>query len=160
MSIGYMVQYCVISLSIDKLPGNRYLNGIIFGFGEVTAMFFSQYLMGRMMDMSAFYVCYTLGVTSYLLLIFFPETILITYFANVMLMTGIGGWFNTMLLILELRVPPQNVGSVSALTRTLAVTAASMAPTISNLAAPIPYICLICLATFGFLLTFFLPAPG
>lgn len=95
-------------------------------------MFFSQFLMSHMLDTSAFYVCYAFGVSGYLVLIFFAESTILTYFANILLMTSIGGWFNSMLLILELRVPPQNVGSVSALTRTLAVTAAIMSPTIAN----------------------------
>lgn len=123
-------------------------------------MFFSQFLMVRMLDLSAFHVCYGCCLTSYLMLIFFTESILLTYFANILLLTGIGGWINTMLLILELRVPPQNIGSVSALTKTIAACSASLSPAIATLAAPLPYIFLVCMTTLGLLLTFFLPAPG
>lgn len=156
-----MMQYCVASLYIAKLPGNRFLNGIIFGCGEVFAMLFSQVLMNNLMDMTAFYVCYGCGLTSYLTLIFFSESSdMLTYLANILLITGIGGWFNTMLLILELRVPASNVGSVSALVRTMAVGSAVLAPTIANFEAPLPYVCLMSLASFGLMLTFFLPPPG
>jgi len=41
MAIAQMVQYCVASLQLAKLPGNHYVNGIIFGVGEVFAMIFS-----------------------------------------------------------------------------------------------------------------------
>ena len=112
------------------------------------------------MDLTAFYVCYGCGFVSYLTLIFYPNSHGLAYFANVLLVTSIGGWFNTSLLILEMRVPHQNVGSVSALTRTLAVGSAVIAPTIAGLEAPYPYICVMTLATIGMLLTFALPPPG
>lgn len=161
LGVAQMVQYCVASLYVAKLPGNRYLNGIIFGCGEVFAMVFSNFLMNNLMDMTAFYVAYSCGLVSYLLLIFLAASSpMLTYFANVLLITSIGSWFNTFLLILELRVPPQNVGSVSALVRTMAVGGSVIAPTIANMQAPFPHVCLMGLATFAFLLTFFLPAPG
>jgi len=61
--------------------------------------------MTNLMDLTAFYVCYSCGLFSYLTLIFFPNSHGLTYLANVALVTSIGGWFNTMLLILEMRVP-------------------------------------------------------
>lgn len=112
------------------------------------------------MDLTAFYVCYSCGLVSYLVLIFFPNCYMLTYCANILLVTSVGGWFNTMLLILEMRVPPQNVGSISALTRTIAVGFSVFAPTIAYLEAPYPYILLMTLATIGLIFTFALPPPG
>ena len=90
-----MCQYCTNSLYLAKLPGNRYINGIIFGCGEIFAMVFSQFLMNTLPDMTAFRVCYTLGLLSYLSLTFFTESYLMTYVANIMVITSVGGWFNT-----------------------------------------------------------------
>ena len=96
-----------MALCVAKLPGNRYLNGIIFGCGEVFAMFFSQYLMDNFLDITAFWVVYALTVLSFLCLIFFSErSSMISYLANILFITGNGGWINIQLLILELRVPP------------------------------------------------------
>lgn len=95
MAVAQMIQYCVASLYVAKLPGNRYVNGIFFGCGEVFAMIFSQFLMENFMDMTAFRIVYSFGLVSYLTLIFFPDSVMLTYFANVLLITGIGGWFNT-----------------------------------------------------------------
>ena len=160
MAIAQMIQYCVASLYVAKLPGNRYFNGIIFGFGEVFAMIFSSFLMNNLMDMTAFRIVYSCGLTSYLILILFPGSVALTYLANVLLITSVGGWFNTQLLILEMRVPPQSVGSVSALARTMAVGASVVAPSVANMTAPYPYLFLLSLATFAFMWTFALPAPG
>ena len=155
-----MIQYCVASLYVAKLPGNRYINGIIFGCGEVFAMIFSSFLMNNLIDINAFRIVYSCGLTSYLTLILFPGSVALTYLANVLLITSVGGWFNTQLLILEMRVPPQSVGSVSALARTMAVGASVVAPSVANMDAPYPYLFLLSLATFAFLCTFALPSPG
>lgn len=161
MAIAQMMQFCIAALSVAKLPGNRYINGIVFGAGEVFSMVFSQALMNNMIDITAFYVCYSCCVLSYLMLIFFADSsAFVAYLANVLLITGVGGWFNTMLLILEMRVPSTNVGSVSALTRTIAVGSGVFAPTIANFEPTTRYICLTALATFALLMTFFLPPPG
>ena len=161
MAVAQMIQFCVASLSVAKLPGSKYVNGIIFGFGEIFGMVFSNFLMNNLLDMTAFRVAYSLGLVSYLIIIFLAETSsALTYVANVLTITSVASWFNTMLLILELRVPPQNVGSVSALVRTMAVGGSVVAPTIANLPAPWPHVCLMGLATFAMILTIFLPAPG
>jgi len=154
------VQFSVISLYLARLPGNRFVNGIIFGFGDCFAIVFSQYLMNNMMDMTAFYVCYALGLVSYLALIFFSHINAVTYVANLLIVTSMGGWFNIQFLILEMRVPHQIVGSFSALSRTIAVGSAVVAPMIASMDAPYPYICLMILATLGMVLTFALPPPG
>ena len=124
-------------------------------------MFFSNYLMNNLYDMTAFYIVYVCGLVSFLTLIFFAEySALLTYAANLLLITSIGGWNNVYLLILEMRVPPQNLGSVAVLARTMSVGLSVVAPTVSNFRAPYPFLFLMGLATFSMLLTFLLPAPG
>ena len=127
---------------------------------EIFAMFFSQFLMQNLLDITAFRVVYSCGLVSYLTLIFLSHINAMVYFANFLLITSVGGWFNTMLLILEHQVPPQNVGSVSALTRTMAVGACVAAPTIANLPDPWTHVFLLSVSTVGCILTFFLPPPG
>lgn len=115
MGITQMVQYCSASLYLAKIPGNRYVNGIVFGCGEVWAMCFSSYLMNRLHDITAYRLVYFIGLCGYSTLILFPESVWLPYVGILLVITSIGGLFNTGLLILELRVPPQNVGAVSAL---------------------------------------------
>ena len=117
--------------------------------------------MNNLYDMTAFYIVYVCGLVSFLTLIFFAEySALLTYAANLLLITSIGGWNNVYLLILEMRVPPQNLGSVAVLARTMSVGLSVVAPTVSNFRAPYPFLFLMGLATFAMLLTFLLPAPG
>lgn len=155
-----MVQYCTSSLYLAKIPGDIYFNGIIFGVGEVFAMIFSGFLMSHLLDVTAFRVCYFLGALGYAILIAFAESSWLPYFGILLVITSVGGWFNTYLLILEMRVPPQNVGSVSAIIRTMAVGSSVAAPTISNLPSVFPLLTLATLAFIAMVLTFFLPPPG
>lgn len=123
-------------------------------------MIFSSFLMKRLHDVTAFRLVYFLGACGYMTLISFPESVWLPYIGIILLITSIGGWFNTTFLILEMRVPPQNVGSVSAIVRTMAVGASIVAPTISNLPTPWPLLTLAILAFCAMTLTFLLPPPG
>ena len=155
-----MIQYCSASLYLASISGNKYVNGICFGAAEVFTMVLTNYLMNNFHDLTAFRVIYGLGACAYFLLIFFSESVWVPYAGIMLLNMSIGGWFNTQLLVLELRVPPQNVGSVAAIIRTISVGAAISAPTISNLPAPWPLVTLAALAFFAMVLTFLLPPPG
>ena len=89
-----MVQYCIIALYCAKIPGNKFFNGMLFGTGELSAMFFSGWLMKNFTDMKAFYINMGILVISELILILFPYQGLHTY-AAVFLMVGmLGGWIN------------------------------------------------------------------
>lgn len=136
------------------------VNGIVWGCGDVFAMVFSSWLMGRMHDITAFRVCYLLGVMGYAILIFFPDNETLPYFGILFLVMSIGGWGNTFLLILELRVPPQNIASISIIIKTISIGAAISCPTISGLDKPLTLISLAGLAFFAMLMTFCLPKPG
>ena len=50
--------------------------------------------MNRFSDMTAFKMVYVTGLLSYSILIMFPNSELLTYLANIMLITSVGGWFN------------------------------------------------------------------
>ena len=69
-------------------------------------MVLTNFLMNNFHDLTAFRVIYGLGACAYFLLIFFSESVWVPYTGIMLLNMSIGGWFNTQLLVLELRVPP------------------------------------------------------
>ena len=123
-------------------------------------MFFSNSLMKKLSDMAAFNILCLFGAISYGILLLFPFEGLHIYIANFLLVTCAGGWFNVWQLILEMRVPPKNVGSVSLLARTISCAAALASPSISILPAPLPYIILGGSGLIGFIASRFLPPAG
>ena len=72
----------------------------------------------------------------------------------------LGGWINISLLIIELRVPPTNVGSVTMICMTIAVGCGSAAPTISLLESPMPIVISLIITGISFLASLMLPEPG
>ena len=155
-----MLQYVMANLTVALMPGNKFLNGILLGSAECFAMVFSRFLLKRFDDMKAFKIIYAIGAISYLILVMFPSSPRMTYLAVILMVTCIGGWDNISLLIVELRVPPNNVAAVSLMLRTVAVSSGILAPTISALPPPLPYIFSLCLATAGFIASLYLPKAG
>ena len=137
-----------------------YVNGIVFGLGELTAIVLSGWLMQKFMDITAFRVSWALGVLGFGALICFPESLWLPYLGILLSIWSIGGWINTQVLILEMRVHPQKVGFIAVVCRTVGVGVAIVSPTISNLQAPYPLLTLLVIAFIALLLTFMLPPPG
>ena len=85
---------------------------------------------------------------------------MLAYLANVLMITSIGGWNNINLVIIELRVPPNNVAAVLLMVRTISVFSGALAPSVSILPAPIPYLVLLSVSTAGLIASLYLPEPG
>lgn len=155
-----MMQFCMICLLCASIPGNKYQNGILFGSGEFFGMFFSQFLLTYFDDMKSFYIVAILGQFSYFIFIFFPSVGIHTYIATFTCICSIGAWFNCILLILELRVPPHKVGLTSVITRTMAVGSSVVAPFVVTLPPPYPYAIMSLISILGITVTFYLPPAG
>ena len=114
MVVAASLQHSTIQLFIAKLPGNKFVNGILFGVAESTAMVFSNLLLLYLDDMVALRIVFVAGIASYIVLILFHEedSPFVVHSAIVTLIGSIGSWLNINLLILELRVPAKNVASV------------------------------------------------
>ena len=155
-----MTQFCMLCLQSASIPGNKYSNGILFGSGEFFGMFFSQFLLSYLDDMKSFYIIAVLGQFSYAIFIFYPTVGLHTYIATFACICSIGAWFNTQLLILELRVPPHKVGLTAVITRTVAVGSSVVAPFVVSLPPPYPYIIMSLISVIGITATLYLPPAG
>ena len=104
----------MFNLFLPKLPGNKFVNSMMFGIAEALAVVFSGILMSKISDTAVYNLVIASGVIAYLIFIVFPDinTIMI-YVANCIFVGGLGGMQNLGFLISELRVPPQSLGSVN-----------------------------------------------
>lgn len=137
-------------------------NGVLFGIAEVLSIFLSNLLLLRLDDILAYKVVFSVGAVSYGILIVYHslENSILTYAAIVALVGSIGARMNINLLIVELRVPPNNVAAVLLLTRTIAVSSCILSPFITSFEAPFPYIILLCFSFLAFIAASLLPPPG
>lgn len=144
------------------MPGNKFVNGILFGVAEVMAMVLSNLLLIYLEDVFALKIVFIAGIISYLVVIFCHEesSPFLVHSAIMILVGSIGSWMNINLLILELRVPSKNVASAQLLSRTIAVGFGVLSPTIASLEPPYPYLILVGVSVTGFLASLRLPKAG
>jgi predicted MFS family arabinose efflux permease len=110
------------------VPGNKIYKGIVFGLAEAVAALLSGYLCTYMKDSSAFLwmaaLCFTSNVCFYLLA---DESVVAT-FLLFMSVFGMGAMLNIFYLMIEIRVPPETLGSSIVLVNTISVAVASATP--------------------------------
>ena len=158
---SYALQYFMFNLYLTKLPGNKFVNSMIFATGEALIVLFSGYLMTLLSDMAIYNVIMASGIFSYTILIFFPDVNnIMIYITNCLLIGGLGGMQNLGSLIAELRVPPQSLGSVNLISQTVGAAFGSLAPFLSHLPGGYPLVVSGIYSTFAYFATFALPSPG
>jgi len=110
------------------VPGNKIYKGIVFGLAEAVAALLSGYLCTYMKDSSAYLlmaaICFVSNVCFYLLA---DESGLAT-FLLFMSVFGMGAMLNIFYLMIEIRVPPETLGSSMVLVNTISVAVASATP--------------------------------
>ena len=70
MAIGALFQHSTVQLFVSHFPGNKFYNGILFGFSEIIAMVVSNVLLLYFHDITAFRCVFTAGIISLLMLVF------------------------------------------------------------------------------------------
>ena len=156
------LQYFVFSLVITRLPGNKFVNSMIFGAAESVSVFLSGILMSHIRDTTVFFIVFVMCMASYGVFIFVeaPSDILI-YIANCFFVGSMGAWQNVGFLIAELRVPPQSLGSVNMFGQVAGTGISAVAPIIATLDGSMPLIvsASYCIVSY-FIITALLPTPG
>jgi len=109
------------------LDGNLFVNLMLVGGGETVAGIWSGILLSRMKDTNVFIISALLNGISYVLFFFVPSG-LAQYVCLLLTVSGIAGKFNTIYVLAELRIPPENIGSALVIIITVAVMAAGLAP--------------------------------
>jgi MFS family permease len=155
-----MFMFCTLTLIVATIPGNIFYNGIIIGVAMVICMLFCNWLLNTVGDMTALYLSYGTVVFALCLFILFPGNGNVAYIANLITALGAEVWFVALLLIMELRVPPQHLGSVSSITRTFAVGTSVLSPIVASMEQPWPFYVILMSCTFAIGWSCGLPKPG
>ena len=70
---GYAIQYYIATLYIGKLPGDKFVNGMIFGISEIVSVLASGVLMGLFTDITVFNIIFIESIVAYIIYIFFGD---------------------------------------------------------------------------------------
>ena len=101
-----------------------------------------------------------MGSISSLIMIQFPQVGIHSYLSLCVVVIATGGIYSCLLIIIELRVPPMQIGAIMLAINTFSTTTCFLVPYITLLPAPYPLAVICVMITSAFLLAFFLPNPG
>ena len=149
-----MALYCA------SIPGNKFLNGVIFGGGELCFIFLSGLILKWLGDIKAFYLTQALLVASQITIALFPEPGLHIYISVFMNVGMLGAWLNISLCIIECRVSPSLYGNTTLICMTIGSVSGSLAPQIANMPDPYPMLISTTITGVAFFATLFLPPAG
>ena len=143
-------------------PGNKLVNGMIYGVSEAIAAFSIGFVCKYAPDNFVF-----IGLTSVCMVsnmgYFFlggSEGGMIAFIFYFFIVFSIGGMITTTMILIELRVPPESLASSLVLIFTTSVTFCSVAPTVAYFKEPVPFIVTLAFLAAMIFLTLRLPPPG
>lgn len=73
---------------------------------------------------------------------------------------GVSSMFNSIYVLVELRIPPENTGAAIVIVTTVGTLTACLAPYVASAPHPIPVICNVSICIFNIVLTCMLSEPG
>ena len=158
--LGYFFNYFIVAFYLSSIPGNKFINGIIFGAGIFTFIFLSGKILKALGDLKAFYLALAFCAISQTTIVLFPQPGIHIYFAVLANVGMLGAWLNISLCIIECRVHPQLYGQTALICMCAGSVASTMAPNIAHLPEPYPMIISLGTTCVAFFATFLLPPPG
>ena len=143
-------------------PGNKLVNGMIYGVSEAIAAFVIGFVCKLAPDNFVF-----IGLTSVCIVSNIGYFSLggsqggaIEFLFYFFIVFSLGGMITTTMILIELRVPPESLASSLVLIFTTSVTFCSLSPTVAYFAEPVPFIVTLVLLAAMVFLTLRLPPPG
>lgn len=148
--------------NVASLPGPKLCNGIILGLAEATAALSSGFVLQYASDITAaLFFCGTCFVFNIAYRVLGAgDGGLLSMFALFKSILGIGGVVNISYLLIELRVPPENLGASMVILLTLSIFVSGCAPNLAYLPQPIPLYCLLMMLLCILIALIYLPPAG
>ena len=143
---------------LEELPGNTFFLGIAFGLGEMASIFLYGFLMTHFGDINLLRCSYFILMSSIFTLLYGSATFSLV--ALLACVCTLGGFITLHYLVTELRVPPQNLGSVNLLSQCVGQLGSLIASFAVTLPGNLPLFICLGSATLYILMVNTLPKPG
>jgi predicted MFS family arabinose efflux permease len=131
MMCSLQIQYFSIYFLGASIGGNKFVNLMLIGVGEMIGGALSGFALTRMSDHRVFQIVTLVSSSMNLVFYAVPEG-LPSYTCFILFIMGIAGQFNAILIIVELRVPPENTGAAFQILFTVGTMAATLSPMIAS----------------------------
>ena len=103
---------------------------IVIGAGETFAGILSGFLLSRFKDTHVFFLAAAINGTFMTLFYYMPEGFP-QYVCLFLAVSGIAAKFNTVYVLAELRIPPENIGAALVMMNTIAIICSAVSPFLS-----------------------------
>ena len=153
------IQYFGLYFLTTVIGGNIFVNAIILGSAESIAGVLSGYLLGRFPDGKVFQALCLQACFFNLLFYAVPEGYM-RYFCFFMSTFGIVGQFNSITIVAEMRIPPENLGAAMVIIITVGTVVSASCAFITQLGYPTVMIYPSAMAIISFGLCYWLSEPG
>ena len=153
------LDYTIFTLMLGSIDGNKYVNGIIFALAGVVACIFTGPALNYYKDIMVFKSSILVSAICNLCFFYF-ESPNLKYLFLFITVCSIAGAFNTMFVIMELRIPPENIGSASVLMYVVGALGCTLAPSAAATPQDTRMVIYSGIALIGLVWSCFLPTPG
>lgn len=151
-------QYYSMYFLAATVGTNKFINCCLIGSGEIIGATLTAFLLSRMHDHYVFISAAVLACVANFAYYFVPEGG--AQFACFLLfVVGLSGQFNSIYVVIELRIPPENVGAAIVIVTTVGTLVSSIAPYIVNFGFPSTLIIPSCLAAMNAAMMTYVGAP-
>lgn len=155
IQVNYYSMYFLATI----IGGNIFLNSVFVGVGEVMAGLISGYMLIKFKDSNCFFIFNMISGLSIFLFYLMPAG-LPQYLCFMTYVFGIACQFNSIFVMIELRIPAENTGAAIVIITAVGTLTASVAPYIAQAPHPFPMFVTIALCIINIGLTCCLSEPG
>ena len=158
MMPAIQIQYFCMYFLASSIDSNKFINLSLAGTGEFIGCIISIILLTRMHDHHVFQFFAVLAAISNVLFYLMPAGIFQFIFFTTFVM-GLAGQNNSIIILTELRIPPENSGAAITIMTTLGTLTGSFSPYIVGSGFPVSMIVPSALACCNFILAWQLGQP-
>jgi len=159
MMPAIQIQYYCMYFLATSIESNKFINLSLTGTGEFLGCIISTILLSRMHDHHVFQISAVLAATSNLVFYTLPVGIS-QYICFTTFVMGLSGQFNSILILTELRIPPENSGAAITIITTIGTLSGSFSPYIVGSGYPVSMIVPSALAVCNLILAWRLGQPA
>lgn len=159
MFIFMINAYYMAYFNIETIEGNPFVNAMVLGAAEASAMFASGMLLLKVKEDTALRICCSFAGIANLALIK-ATTPQQTYIILLLAVIGLGGMFNCMYVVIEMQVSPKILGPTLTMIMTTGAASACIVPVMASMKEPFPLLITSVFSCLVLILSYLLPEGG
>ena len=144
---------------LGTIEGNKYVNGMVFSLAGAAGGMLTGIAMAYSKETTVYRLCALAAAVCNAGLYHAESPTLKIVFLTITVF-GLAGAFNSIFVVMELRIPPENLGSASVLMYVIGALGCAPTPSVAAMQDPTRMLVVSGIVVAGLAWTWLLPAPG